>query len=433
MSLNVVKDYLIKRLKELEFDKQSMYNKEEFRKFLNETGSNGKYKSYQRQIQQYFREYFMNEINNNEVISESLERLQAAKQGLQDRNAVVNKINRESNRLYNHLEALYTEYVSVMKEYGTDLKDCKLKSEKVDSSSGYGILHLSDLHSNMKIEAKEELDNEYNFTIMSKRLKKFVTEAIFYFKAKNIKNVCVVMTGDLISSDLRESQKLNRITNQVKASLLTSYILKQVLIELNQFFGLRVASVCGNESRLQDFMSSDEILCTSNYDFLIFNNLRLWLEDNTNIKFDIGGNYRERLLDINGFKVLLLHGDTLGQSRDIGKQLKNIMTKYAIKGVKINCVLSGHIHSCNISDIFSRSASLCGVDTFAGNELNLFDGRSSQNIYFINKDKSYDALKIDLKDTSDIDIGYNIKQELEQYYIKENFDYNNEVIIRNLV
>jgi hypothetical protein len=428
-SIKSVKEYIREKLIEKELNKKSLYNKKEYKDFISFTGSNGNYSSYQREIQ---REYnnIINTIEEDELVSDNLVKLRAGKQALLDKNNVERKVNREANRLYNHLSELYQEYVKAISENKIDLNKLNIKGEKTQQGE-WGILQLSDIHFNKLIKPCEEIDNEYNFTIASQRLKKFITEAIFYFKAKNIKNVYVAMTGDLLTSDRRESEKLNRVTNQVKASLLASYILAQVLLELNQHFGLRTGAICGNESRLQDIMSSDEYLSSSNYDFLIYNNLRIWLE-NTNIQFDIGGNYRERLVDIEGFKLLLLHGDTLGNSRDIGKQIKNIMTKHAIKGTKINCILAGHIHCCAISDIFSRSSSLIGVDNYSSIDLNLFDGRPSQNIYLINKDNSYNAMKIDLLNISGIK-GYDIKKELEAYYIQESIRPNNEVIIRNFI
>jgi hypothetical protein len=247
----------------------------------------------------------MEDVENDEMIADELVKLSASKQKLQDKNNVERKITRENNRLYNHLSELYKEYVRVLTEEKVDLNKFKLKSEKIQKNKKWGILQLSDLHLNKKVEPQEFVNNEYNFTIASKRLKKFITEAIFYFKAKNIKNVYIALTGDLLTSDRRENERLNRITNQTKASLLSSYLLKQAFLELNQHFGVKVGCVVGNESRLHDNMYSDEILATDNYDYLIFNNLRLWL-DHTNIQFDMTGSFREKLTTIDSFNLLKL-------------------------------------------------------------------------------------------------------------------------------
>ena len=424
-----VKQYLIEKIKSYHLDKSKLYNHIEYKKFLEATNSDANYSSYQRIIRDYYIE-LLNDFDNISLYSDEIVKLDASKQALQDKNRVIKKVNREQNRLYNNLKELYDNYVEVLRENSIDLKKIKIKSEKIQNNKSWGILHLSDIHANKKIEKKEFLDNEYNFTIFSKRLKKFITESIFYFKAKNIKNVCVIMTGDILTSDRRASEMLTRCTNQVKASLLTSYILKQALLELNQNFGLKIAYCTGNESRLDDFMYSDEILATNNYDYLIYNNLRIWLE-NTNIKFDTSGSAREKLLNLGDFNCVLLHGDTL-KSRDVGKEIKTVISKYNLNGTKINGVFCGHIHSSVIGDVISRSSSMVGRDIYSLRDLHCIDGRAASNIYLINKDNSYDGIKIDLQDVTGY-IGYDIKQELEVYHIDEGIKPNTEVVIRNFV
>jgi hypothetical protein len=427
-------EYIKNKLIENNLSIDSLCNREEYKKFLEATGSNCNYSSYKRRLYENYEEIVITSVENEGVISENIVKLQANKQALQDKNTVVNKINREQNRLYNHLRELYQGYIDIMSNNKLDLNKFKLKSEKIKNNKNWGIIHFSDFHANKKIEKKENVNNEYNFTIMSRRLKKFVSEAIFHFKSNNVENVFVMMTGDLISSDYRMNQKLNRVTNQIKASLLTTYILQQAIMELNQYFGLKIACVIGNEARVQDDeLYSDELLASNNYDYLIYNNLRLWLKD-TNIEFDTSGSPIEKCQKLGNFNLIMLHGHTLSNSRDMSKGVKDVLTKYAVKGIQVHGIFSGHVHSCIIGDIFSRSSSMIGEDSYSSNDLHVFDGRPSQNIYIINSDNSYTGIKIDLVDISTY-IGYDVKSELEVYYIEENSIMypNTEVIIRNLV
>ena len=133
----------------------------------------------------------------------------------------------------------------------------------------------------------------------------------------------------------------------------------------------------------------------------------------------------------NGFNALLLHGHQFNKSQDINKQVVGLLQNYLYRGIKINGVFFGHIHEASISDIASRSSSLCGGNSYSTNDL-LLISRASQNLYIVNEDLSYDGVKIDLQNVDNIE-GYNIVKELERYNISDKLGYNNEVTIKNLV
>ena len=367
-------------------------------------------------ITRYRRAFNAYEISTVDEIDDegALVKLEASKQKSTDVNRLLRKANRESYRLYNTLETIYDEYITTLKSSG--FVDFTVKPHKVKYSGKQGILQISDTHFNELIYPMESNGNSYDFNIASKRLKKFVSEAIPIFKLYNIDQVLIAITGDLINSDRRLSEKMASATSQVRAALLATYLLQQVIIELSEHFSVSVASVVGNESRLgiDDFDSSDTLV-SNNWDVMIYNNLRM-LFDGKPIEFIDALNQVQQVVTLdNGFNVLLIHGNY--QKAPISdKSIGTILQSYIYKGVPIHAVICGHIHSASIGDMVSRSSSLCGANAYSTNDL-MFISRASQNLLIVNEDLGYHGMKLDLQNTDGYD-GYNIIKELERYNVR---------------
>lgn len=367
-------------------------------------------------ITRYRRAYNAYQIQPEEPIDDenALVKLEAQKQKAQDLNNLLRKSNRESYRLYNSLEAVYDEYVTLLKS--SAFIDFTVKEHKLTNKGKCAIFQLSDAHMNELIYQEEANGNSYDFTIASKRLKKFVTESKQLFKLYNVEQVLVAFTGDMINSTRRLSEKLASATSQVRASLLATYLFQQVIIELSQDFNVSVASVVGNESRVDDddFDASD-ILTSNNWDYMIYNNLKMLFEGKPVEFVDAINNTQQVVTLDNGFNVLLIHGNFMkGDISDKG--VGTMLQSYAYKGVPIHAVLMGHIHSASIGDTISRSSSLCGGNAYSTNGLS-FISRASQNIYIVNEDLGYHGIKIDLQNTEGYE-GYNIIKELERYNVR---------------
>lgn len=367
-------------------------------------------------ISRYRRAYNAYQIEPDESVDDeaALVKLEAQKQKASDLNGLLRKANRESYRLYNTLEVVYDEYCSLLKS--SIFVDFTVKEHKIVNKGKQGLLQISDTHLNELIFPQEANGNSYDFTVASKRLKKFVTEAKQVFKLYNIDQVLIAFTGDMINSTRRLSEKQASASSQVRASLLATYLFQQVIIELSQDFGVSVASVVGNESRVDDddFDTSD-VLTSNNWDYLIYNNLKM-LFDGKPVEFIDAMNNTQQVVTLdNGFNVLLIHGNFMkGDISDKG--IGTMLQSYAYKGVPIHAVLLGHIHSASIGDTVSRSSSLCGGNAYSTNGLS-FISRASQNIYIVNEDLGYHGIKIDLQNTDGCE-GYNIIAELERYQVR---------------
>lgn len=412
------------RVEEYEGDTQKVYAL--YDDFLKETFSTWTKDTYCRRVRDCVLEF---NSDKESIDPELYMKLEAQKQKLQDINNEVRKTNRETYRLYNSLEEIYNEYVSVMSS--VDLSKISIKEPKKDKSKRIGIFHLSDNHLNEIIYPTESFGNGFDFDVASKRLKKFVIESKHVFKLYNISEVYIFMTGDLLNSNRRLSEKLAQNTSLVRASLLATYLYQQVIIDLAKDFNISVASVVGNESRLEEFMDSSDILSSENWDYLIFNNLRLTFSSVKGIKFIESKNNIQSVVKLpNGFNALLIHGHTFKSQHTINKELGNILHTYSHKNIPIHGVFMGHYHSASISDFISRNSSLCGGNAYSSNDL-MYLSRASQNVYIVNEDLGYHGIKIDLQEVNGIE-GYNIINELEKYNVHKHYA-TNKVTIENIV
>ena len=341
----------------------------------------------------------------DEVIVENV-RLAKQKQALQDKNRIANKSFREFARVENAIEAYSKELVGIFKK---NRLHKTFKSSKLNTSA-VGVIQLSDVHFNELISLD---DNTYDFNVASKRLKYFVSKAKVYFKAYGITNVLVALTGDLMNSDRRLDELLNGATNRSQATFLAVDLLQQVLRELAKDFKISIACVTGNEGRVNKEPGWSPIIASDNYDFTIFNILKYIFND-SDINF-IEGDPTEIVVNVAGQNLLLMHGNGSIRHAALDKSINQVIGRYSMKGVKLDYIIMGHIHSASVGDNYARSASLAGANDYSDKGLNLIS-RASQNCYIFYDNGNRDGIKIDLQNTPDS--GYDIDESLSAYNIK---------------
>jgi len=249
---------------------------------------------------------------------------------------------------------------------------------------------------------------------VAKRLKKHVDACKRQCDAYGITRVLVAMTGDLLNSDRRLDELLSNAGNRSKASVLAVDLYQQALRDLAQDLNVTVAAISGNESRVPQNVGWSPEVASDNYDFTIFEMLRLMLEGR-GINFVSPVDPGEMVVNFGGQHVLMMHGHG-GMGRDEQKSVQEIMGRYIAKGISIDMVIWGHIHNCNIGDKYARSSSLVGSNDFAEKALNL-TGRASQNFYILHDTGGFDGVKVDLQNTDGV-TGYNINDRLEAYNTK---------------
>lgn len=307
---------------------------------------------------------------------------------------VERKQTRESSRVNNMLEELTGALLDVMSDHSLSKRTTK-HNKPQSTATSVGILHLSDLHFGEQIT--EIGDNVFDLNVAAARLKKFVNKAKIYFKANGVTDVLIAMTGDLVNSDRRLDEITTNATNRASVIFCAVDILQQLIIDMNTDFNITVASVCGNESRIGKDVGWVNYIASDSFDAIIHNILSRLFDGSEGVRFIDMHDPLECVVNVNGAHVLLVHGHngTANTARAEG-DVSKYRAKYSTRGVAIDYVIFGHIHSAYISDSFARSSGLPGGNAYSDKALNL-TSRASQNVYLVSPDKSIDGMKIDLQ------------------------------------
>ena len=341
---------------------------------------------------------------DHDIIRENV-RLSKQKQKAQDNNRIYNKAFREHARIENAVEEYTKELVTLFENNKLNKTTKKFKT----SNKAVGVIQFSDVHFNELVELE---NNRYDFKVASSRVRYFVNKAKTYFKTANISNVVMALTGDLMNSDRRLDELLNQATNRANATFLGVDILQQAILDLNKDFNVTVSSVVGNEGRANPEIGWSKVLASDNYDYTIFQCLRYLFRDSC-VKF-IHGDPSELVINVAGQNLLMLHGHGSLKGK-LDTSVNQIAGRYSLKGIKIDYVIFGHVHSARVGDNFGRSSSMVGANDYSEKALNL-NGRASQNCYIFYSNGNRDGIKVDLQNVKSE--GYNIKESLEAYNAK---------------
>ena len=341
---------------------------------------------------------------DHDIVRENV-RLSKQKQKAQDKNRIFNKSFREHARIENAIEEYTKELVSLFEKNELNVTTDAFKVNK----KAVGVIQFSDVHFNELVELE---NNKYDFKVASSRVRYFVNKARDYFKTANVSNVVMALTGDLMNSDRRLDELLNQATNRAKATFLGVDILQQAILDLAKDFNVTVASVVGNEGRANKELGWSDAIATDNYDYTIFQCLRYLFRENS-VKF-IHGDPSELVINVAGQNLLMMHGHGSLRGK-LDSSVNQIAGRYSLKGIKIDYVIFGHVHSARVGDNFGRSSSMVGANDYSEKALNL-NGRASQNCYIFYNNGNRDGIKVDLQNVSAE--GYNIKDSLEAYNAK---------------
>lgn len=339
------------------------------------------------------------------------------------------KLNAERNLFNKQLREL-----SSLEELNREVIDCLKQlrpvvvpksNKKMTSNNDVLLVQLSDLHINETTNEFRELN--YNIDVANKRLQKFADKVKQEIVSKGINKVVIAMTGDIVNSDTILPKQTNAVTNKATALVIATRLLQQFILDIySECQNISVVGVVGNEGRFSSEFFTDENLISNSPDFVIFNFLEMLLP---NIRF-IKGRNTEQVVRINGQNILFTHGNCFGKGGELGKMVAQTVARYADKGINIRFTVFGHLHALKLSNYFMRSSSLVGNNSYATSTLNL-NSRASQNIAFISKDGSIDPLGIDLQ-VIDGYTGYNIKDELNKFNIKQSEITNNFDLIEEI-
>ena len=328
-------------------------------------------------------------------------------QKFRDLNRITEKSYRERNRVDNALEALNESLIYELQNYSAQIQTVCHSIVDVDNTL---VVQLSDPHFNELVDIP---DNKYDFIIASKRLHKYANEVKIEAQVRKSKKIVIALTGDLLNSDRRIDELLNQSTNRAKASLIAAQLLTYFITDLNSYCNVDVAYVTGNESRIKDDWGYTDEVVSDNYDVLIFNMLKMMFRGKKGIGF-IEGDPWELVLNINGNNLLLSHGTAI--KGDTQKGIQQVLGKYAAKGIIIDYVIIGHIHFANVTDIYTRSGSLVGCNTYSDRALNLIT-KASQVLHVFTVNGDIHNKRVDLQNIEGFE-GYPIEDDIEAYNAK---------------
>lgn len=347
------------------------------------------------------------EYAEQDVIEATVKQANKA-QKYQDINRVERKAFRESARVLNAHETINDALVSTLESHQFKTP----KTPKIRIEGSVGVIQLSDLHFNELIDLSI---NKYNFRIASQRLQKFMHKSIAEFKANGVKSVIVASTGDLLNSDRRLDEITAAATNRTNAMVLAVEIMQQCLQDLLRYWHVDFFWVCGNEGRVNKELGFNKFVASDNYDHAIPMMLKHLFANNPGIEFHPPDNPMEQMFSVNGSTWCLIHGHGGGGGQPTAKAEK-VRAKYAEQGVCIDYVIWGHIHEAYISELFGRSGSPSGANTYSLNGLGL-GGKASQNLYIIESDGDIAGKMIPLQKYESYE-GYDFDESLIAYNTK---------------
>lgn len=362
---------------------------------------------------------------DKEILEEN-DRLAKKVQRFMDRNRIERKSYREFARADNMILEMHNALNDTMQHFNVSTYTSK---KKQSNSKKIGVIQLSDLHFGELVSGLTT--NSFDINIASKRIEKLISKAKDLFLAQEISDVAVFMTGDMINSSRRISEITEYAAARTNVVVLAMDIIQQAILDLNEDFNVTVATVVGNESRTGDYFDTTDFLASDNYDAMLHNLLARLFKDSESVKFLSIENPIEKVVDLNGVKFLLLHGNAhrgLSATRNIEVEVEKVKARYASGGVKIDYVICGHIHSTMLSNNYSRSASLVGSNHYSERTLN-FNSKASQNLFIVHCN-DIDAIMIDLQDVDGYD-GYNYDKKLVRYFSDK--DPKSTVVIQSVL
>ena len=325
----------------------------------------------------------------------------------QDLNRIRNKKFRDVARMDNATSAYAEQLKELLPEFMTEFT---IKHKTIGHKSTI-IIQLSDLHLNELVDLP---NNSYDFNVASKRLQKFADIAKLMIASYNAKKVVIAITGDLINSDRRLDEIMSMSTSRAKATLIAVNLLKHFILDINSVANVDVVAISGNESRIREDFGYTDKMITDNFDFVIFNMLRYLFNKKDGVIFHEIQNPVETVISVNGLNILMLHGETVKKDTQAG--IQQIIGKYSQKGVLIHYVIFGHVHFANITDLYARSGSLVGNNTYSDHGLNLVT-KPSQNLHIIDEEGSIHNMRVELDKVKNFE-GYDIQDDVEAYNAK---------------
>lgn len=211
--------------------------------------------------------------------------------------------------------------------------------------------------------------NRYDPEVFEQRMNQLLYEIKAIALSQYADRITVVIVGDLLEGLLRASQLTRLEYGVVESAIRLSEYLCTWLYELQHKTGLpvRVYGVRGNHGEIRPLGSKAGQFPEENMERVVMHYLYERFFENPMITVGDNDAPMVRMVDVVGYKVLLIHG----QGNDIENITRDHQNLYYNK---IDMVICGHLHKSQTftagvnpggNALIERVPSICGVDPFA--------------------------------------------------------------------
>ena len=256
-------------------------------------------------------------------------------------------------------QEVLTEYVQEHIHAFPEVSSPKPRSSELDKPSEEElILNLGDIHAGEVVKSEELAGlNEYNFHIMSHRLKALVEAVVDISQNKlqgyKFRKLHILGLGDWVSGTIHEELVESADGNVVEWTMNLAYIVAQMVRELAvEFEEIEFVGVIGNHGRLHKKPRFKARYV--NWDYICYQMLSALLVNQKNVKFIIPKSFWY-VHEVNNHNFLLLHGDNIMSNLGIPwygiqRMVANFKELLASKEQHFDYIMLGHFHNYGLLD-----------------------------------------------------------------------------------
>jgi predicted phosphodiesterase len=266
------------------------------------------------------------EIKDMDLYAET-KRLSKSRQYQMDRNRIERKYWRNETRNNIWEEKLTENLINLLQKFDLSVNNNTIQTIKNKNQKCSAIIQVSDVHFNEIVDSV--YGNSYNFEVASKRFKLFAEKSIKILNTYGVTDVVIAFCGDLMNNNKIEDKKLSQFYNRTTAMVVGCHLIESFIIDIATHFNVKVASVCGNESRIDDVgaIGFTNKIITDNFDYIIHNVLKILFRNVKNVKF-VGGRFDEKILKILNRNILMTHGHTIS-AKDYSQNVQSLFAKHS--------------------------------------------------------------------------------------------------------
>lgn len=339
-------------------------------------------------------EKFKGEPTNDDILFSNLKTTYTAKK-------LKNKIQKENKVILdNHVS--FEDFIEEIKRIQEKdqikmAKPVKLAPKKKTNRTI--VAHMSDTHIGVIIkEATMGGVNNFNPKVAARRFAYyFKTLAQYKTHHRKESDLVLVLNGDIIAGVIHGTDTANILSsaNQHRVAL---NILSQAIAFISQYFG-KVSVVCesGNHGRFMHKMNKGRQTEEKwdSFETILYLSLEQRFCEYKNVKFVITPT-PYTLMEIQGHKVLITHGDTVLNVGQVGKSINVASITEQVNSIsasvgKIDLVLVGHVHKSAYVILDNGThlvinGTLSGTDEFA-QSIGILSNNPIQQIFEMTPDE----------------------------------------------